>query len=221
MTNHKLEEYIDATKSKGASDEFLTTLLVHNGWPEEEVLSSLGRHWQQITGLPVPERTGRGESSREAFLYLLMFSTLATWASSLGSMLFRMIDYWFPDALMRINQYQSLRNLVTWQVASIAVAFPIFLLVVRIILSEAQLHPGTPAIRCSQMAYLYRSFIDGGRHHQRSDLLFGLLSKGRNHHSLFAEGTYRVGNLRSHLLLLSEFVTLEHGNSNSRIQNPE
>jgi uncharacterized membrane protein YidH (DUF202 family) len=132
----KLLEFIEASKSKGASDEFLASFLARRGWPQQDVYSALGKYWERATGLPVPERISGGESSRDAFLYLLSFSTLATWSSALGSILFRFIESWFPDPVVR-NHVYNLRNAVTWQMASVAVAFPIFLIVMRIILREA------------------------------------------------------------------------------------
>jgi hypothetical protein len=136
----KLQEFVEASKSKGASDEFLATFLARRGWPLDDVYAALGSYWERATGLAVPERAAGGESSRDAFLYLLSFSTLATWSSALGSMLFRFIDRWFPDPVSHDYVY-NLRNSVTWQMASVAVAFPIFLLVMRTILGEAQDHP--------------------------------------------------------------------------------
>jgi hypothetical protein len=136
----KLLEFVDAAKSKGAQDEFLTSFLARRGWPQDDVYAALGTYWERETGVAIPGRTGGGESSRDAFLYLLSFSTLATWASALGSMLFQFIDRWLPDPVSR-DQIYSLRTAVTWQMASIAVAFPIFLLVMRAILREAQDRP--------------------------------------------------------------------------------
>ncbi|HSU31088.1 MAG TPA: DUF5671 domain-containing protein [Bryobacteraceae bacterium] len=136
----KLSEFIGASKERGASDEFLASFLMCRGWPQEDVYTALGSYWEQATGIAVPERTAGGESSRDAFLYLLSFSTLATWSSALGSLLFRFIERWFPDPVTH-NYVYNLRNAVTWQMASIAVAFPIFLLVMRTILSEAQNDP--------------------------------------------------------------------------------
>jgi len=138
--NAGIETFVDAAKSKGASDEFLASLLMRRGWPQDDVHSALGRYWERQTGLAIPERNGGGESSRDAFLYLLSFSTLATWASALGSMLFHFIDRWIPDPVSQPQVY-NLRSQVTWQMASIGVAFPIFLVVMRTILREAQDRP--------------------------------------------------------------------------------
>jgi hypothetical protein len=136
----RLLEFIAASKTKGASDEFLAAFLTRRGWPADEVYSALGEHWQITTGLTIPERAGAGESARDAFLYLLSFLTLATWAAALGSMLFEFINHWFPDAVARPGIY-NLRATVTWQMASIAVAFPVYLAVMRVIFREASGHP--------------------------------------------------------------------------------
>ena len=132
-----LQEFVEASKAKGAADEFLVSLLMRHGWPQDDVYSAIGSYWERTTGIALPHRTGQGESSRDAFLYLLSFATLATWASALGSLLFHLIDRWFPDPVSADYTY-NLRTAVTWQMASIAVAFPIFLLVTAIILREAQ-----------------------------------------------------------------------------------
>src|SRR2546426_7804340 len=136
----RLQSFIDTSKSKGAEDEFLAALLTRRGWPAGDVYAALGHYWESTTGLAIPERAGAGESARDAFLYLLSFSTLATWTTAIGSMLFQFINHWFPDAVSRSDAY-DLRSAVTWQMACAAVAFPIYLLVMRLILREAAHHP--------------------------------------------------------------------------------
>ena len=142
QTEHtvKLLEFIQASKAKGASDEFLVGFLTRRGWPQDDVYAALGTYWEQVTGLAVPGRAAGGESSRDAFLYLLSFFTLATWSSALGSLLFQLINHWLPDPVSG-NFVYNLRTAVTWQMASLAVAFPVFLLAMRTILREAQDNP--------------------------------------------------------------------------------
>ena len=135
-----LQNFVDASKSKGASDEFLAALLTRRGWPADDVYAALGKFWEGATGLPVPQRAGSGESSRDAFLYLLAFATLATWITELGSMLFQFIDHWLPDPVT-IGYTPDLRSTLTWEMASIAVAFPVFLVVMRVIFREAANNP--------------------------------------------------------------------------------
>src|SRR5260370_29242668 len=136
----RLQDFIDTSKGKGATDEFLAALLSRRGWPAGEVYAALGAYWERATGLVVPERAGAGESARDAFLYLLSFATLATWTTALGSMLFEFINHWFPDAVSR-NYVYDLRTAVTWQMAAVDVAFPIYLLVMPLSLPAAADRP--------------------------------------------------------------------------------
>jgi hypothetical protein len=156
----KLLEFVEASKSKGASDEFLVSFLTRRGWPQDDVYTALGAYWERATGLAVPDRTAGGESSRDAFLYLLAFFTLATWSGALGSMFFRFIDHWFPDPVSH-GQVFDLRNAVTWQMASVAVAFPIFYLRHANHSARSAGSSRTAAVGSTQMAHLHRPPADG------------------------------------------------------------
>ena len=139
MPHTDLQPFIDAAKQRGAGDDFLAALLTRRGWPAEDVYRALGEWWERSTGIAVPARPGAAENARDAFLYLLAFSTLATWASALGSLCFNLIEYWMPDTLART--VYNFRETVTWQMAAILVALPIYLLVMRLILRETKANP--------------------------------------------------------------------------------
>lgn len=136
-----LKQFIDASKSKGASDESLAALLIRQGWPEDDVYGALGDYWAAETGVPVPIRGRTKESSREAFLYLLAFSTLCAWATAIGSAMFTYINYWFPDAVQSYSYYSFSSRSVTSEMATMVVTFPIFLLVMRSIVKESLANP--------------------------------------------------------------------------------
>jgi len=139
--SERLNGFIEAAKSKGASDEFLVNLLREEGWAAKEIYAAFRRRYENLTGLALPARgEGAGESARDAFLYLLAFSTLATWAIALGSLLFTFIDRWLPDPLAQ-RPFENSRYAVSSEMACIIVAFPIFLLVMRFILREVEKHP--------------------------------------------------------------------------------
>ena len=140
MQTSELQAFVQASKNKGASDEFLAALLTRRGCPPDDVYTALGNYWELATGLPIPGRGRTGESARDAFLYLLSFSTLATWAIALSSILFQLIDRWLPDAVSRANLYSDFRSQVTWQMASMLVSFPIYLLATHTIAREAARH---------------------------------------------------------------------------------
>lgn len=67
--------------------------------------------------------------AREAFLYLLMFVSLAMAATSVGGAYFNVIDNYIRDPLDYAGPYrfESLR----WQLAAIIVASPVFFFVTR------------------------------------------------------------------------------------------
>ncbi len=140
-SSEKLDAFIEAAKSKGAPDETLAGLLRDRGWAAKEISAAFGRYYEKLTGVAAPVRNARsGESARDAFLYLLAFSTLATWATALGSLLFIYYDRWFPDPLA-MRSYAGSRWDISWQLACIIVAFPIYVLVDRAILRGLELEP--------------------------------------------------------------------------------
>jgi uncharacterized protein DUF5671 len=140
-SSDKLDAFIAAAKGKGASDEAVVALLRERGWPAKSIYASIGRYYELLTGLPVPERRGGTvEAARDAFLYLLAFSTLATWTIALGSLVFKLIDRWIPDPVASQTTF-GYRYDLSYQTASIIVAFPIFLVVMRFILREVESSP--------------------------------------------------------------------------------
>jgi hypothetical protein len=138
--SEKLHAFIEASKAKGAADDFLVSLLREQGWPAKDIYAAFGSYYQSLTGLTAPVRAGgAGEAARDAFLYLLSFSTLATWTIALGSLMFAYINRWFPDPVTRANI--PFRNEIAAEMASVMVAFPIFLLAMRFIVRDVEAHP--------------------------------------------------------------------------------
>jgi len=140
MNYTDLQPFVDAAKERGAGDDFLAALLERRGWPRADVYRALGDWWERRTGVAVPTRPGAAENARDAFLYLLAFSTLSTWACALGSLWFHLIEHWLPDAVAA-PAYYNFRATVTWQMACILVALPLYLWVMRIILRETRANP--------------------------------------------------------------------------------
>lgn len=136
-----IRDFIQASKDKGASDEAIAAILTRQGWSEDDVYQALGTYWSETTGVPVPLRTRTRESSREAFLYLLAFSTLCGWATALGSALFTYINHWFPEPVEINYAYASFSKSVTKEMATMFVTLPIFLLVMRAIIRESSSNP--------------------------------------------------------------------------------
>jgi len=136
-----LIEFLEAARMQGASDDLLANLLERRGWSRKEIYNAFGSLYARLTGLELPGRGARSaESARDAFLYLLSFGTLGTWAGGLGSLFFTLIDAQFPDAVAP----QSYRNLgieISGSLASVIVAFPIYLVTMRLLLRGVQAQP--------------------------------------------------------------------------------
>lgn len=140
-TPASLAEFIHAARAQGASDEFLVAMLERRGWPSKEIYRTFSGLYEGLTGLSIPaRRTGPGESARDAFLYLLNFGTLGTWTCSLGSLFFTLIDHWLPDPVAH-QRFLSLNMELSGSIASLLVAFPIYLLCTRFILRDVSAHP--------------------------------------------------------------------------------
>lgn len=141
--SNELAEFIAAAKLRGASDDALAALLRQRGWSEKAVYDAIASHYEAQTGLAVPAPRAASESAKEAFLYLLSFATLATWTCALGSLLYTLIDRAFLDVVTSRNyQYYPNYNIST-EIAAILVAFPIYLLAMRIILRATGAVPET------------------------------------------------------------------------------
>ncbi len=136
-----LHEFVMAAKARGASDEFLAALLTRQGWSADDVYTALSTYWEQTTGIPVPKRGSSTESSREAFLNLLAFLALGIWATALGTVLFQLVNVWVPDPV-HTGYVPSVRTTITWSLAALSVAFPLYLLVTRTLVRESETNPG-------------------------------------------------------------------------------
>ncbi len=140
----ELSQFLRAAKQAGASDAFLVELLKQQGWPARTVYESLGAWYTETTGVPMPTPRSTLETAREAFYHLLAFGTLGVWICAIGSIWFTMIEYWVPDVLDRSYKAWALRQ-VSWQIAAILVAFPVFVLATRNILGDMAANPDKTA----------------------------------------------------------------------------
>ena len=134
-SRQELVEFIQAARSQGASDEFLSKLLRSFGWPQREIEQAFFLVYEQLTGRSIPAPgSGSGESARDAFMYLLAFVTLALWTQALGEMGFIFIDHFIPDVL-NPDYGDSYYGDPSWQVAfclsRLIVAYPVYLVLMR------------------------------------------------------------------------------------------
>jgi hypothetical protein len=123
-----LERGIDRAKTERA--------LVDAGWPPDQVRKALAAYAVGDFPIPVP-RPAASFNARDAFVYGVLFGTLILSAYQLGELVFRIIDWTLPDPASR-SPYQSVNEAMRWPLASLIVAFPIFLLTARAVESEVR-----------------------------------------------------------------------------------
>ncbi len=136
-----LLDFIDAAKGQGAADDFVVALLRQNGWSEKRIYQAFGTWYETRTGATVPNDGGRIEAAKDAFFYLLAFITLGIWTIQLGALLFTAIDRTFPNPSLGFANYQSMTRTMANELASIMVAFPLFIYITRAIVQGTQQQP--------------------------------------------------------------------------------
>jgi Domain of unknown function (DUF5671) len=134
----QLETFVGEALQRGSTKADIAKVLEGAGWTTDQITSALDTYSDAPFPVPVP-KPRPSLSAREAFLYLLMFSTLYYGAWNLGSLLFIFINRAFPDP--SDAKYVSYWDDQRWSTAAIIIAFPVFLFVARYIGEEIKRHP--------------------------------------------------------------------------------
>jgi len=136
--NPLISGFVYEALSRGVSREDIVRALQQGGWASKEINSALDAFVDSDLPLPVPRKTV-SSSPKEAFLFLMLFATLYTAAFALGSVLFNIINLALPQP----GEFaQAALVPLRVGIASVIVAFPIFLLMSKIIAGETARNPG-------------------------------------------------------------------------------
>lgn len=123
-----LESFVRTALEKGSQKSDIEQCLQQAGWPDAQIKNVLGMFADIAFPVPVPKPRPY-LSAREAFHYLLLFTTLYLSAHYLGSLLFNFVDLNFPDPVVR--SWRSSEDSIRLAASFLVVAFPIFLLMSR------------------------------------------------------------------------------------------
>jgi len=136
-----LENFIDRARQKGLDTSAIFLLLRSGGWKEKEIADALA---EQELALAVPQRAGLG-SAWHGFAHLLAYTALYAWAGALIYLLFTYIEFALPDPATRPSQYaiEMVLSGVRASLATLIVAYPLFLIVWWYLLRETRRHPET------------------------------------------------------------------------------
>jgi uncharacterized protein DUF5671 len=124
----ELQSFVKEALTRGTTRQEIEAVLLGAGWEREQVHASLRSYAEAPFSIPVP-RPAPYLSAREAFLYLLLFTTLYLSAYHLGQLLFQFINLAIPDpaAPSYTGGPTESRRLIRWAVSTLIVAFPVFL----------------------------------------------------------------------------------------------
>jgi len=135
--NEELVGFVRDALRSGVSREGIADGLYRAGWSREQVHAALSSFADVEFPIPIP-RPRASVEAREAFLYLVLFTTLYISAYQFGSLVFQFIEQAFPDAADRtFGVVERLR----WSVSSLVVAFPVFLFLSRLTAREVDAAP--------------------------------------------------------------------------------
>jgi hypothetical protein len=139
--NRKLAEFVDNAAEHNIPPSVITGMLSSQGWTEPQIFEALADHYQRTTGLEVPRRSGSSASAKDAFFYLLLFFTLATWTIALSWLAFCLIDRWLADPLFSQRYPGWSTSEIASSLAALLVGFPLYLLISRAVIRDTRANP--------------------------------------------------------------------------------
>jgi hypothetical protein len=138
--NADLQRFVRESLGRKLPRESIRGELLKAGWRADEVEAALRAYAEAEFPVPVPRRRAY-LNAREAFQYLVLFATLYTSAFNVGQVLFAVIEHWLPDPLRRSSDWRQFGEWVRSGTAAIIIAFPIYLLLSRLIGREVAREP--------------------------------------------------------------------------------
>lgn len=144
---------------KGISRADVSKALHQAGWAETDITAALNTFATVDFPLAVP-RPKPYLSAREVFFYLMLFTALYVSAYNLGGLAFAVIDIFYPDPASS-NYGYSLHDAIRWHIASLVVAFPIFLITFRSVTQAIAKDPTKQASRPRKWLTYLTIFLAG------------------------------------------------------------
>ena len=124
MADSRLVTFVHDALKSGATREDTEAVLIASGWSRDQVAGALRAFSPTSFAVPVPRPVAQ-VSARDAAIYLVMFIMLYLSAFHVGSLLFELIEFAFPDPLIDGNASSAYR--VRWSASVVIVSFPLFL----------------------------------------------------------------------------------------------
>jgi hypothetical protein len=135
-----LSEFVRDALIHGQDRASIDAVLQRAGWPAESVSNAIDEYADIPFAIPVP-RPRASLSAREAFLYLVLFTSLYISVFNFGHLLFQFINRALPDITQQRYGDRFSMEGVRFSVSAIIVAFPVFLWTARHVASEVAEDP--------------------------------------------------------------------------------
>lgn len=135
MSDPRLQVFVEKALMAGGKYSSIREQLIEAKWPVDEVDAALAS-WMEVNGVAVP-RPQPSQAAGETFQYLLMFAAFFIGAGGLMDVLFAFYNAWIPPH----DGYASFN--VTFGVAALIVAFPVFAILYARASAAAQADPNS------------------------------------------------------------------------------
>jgi hypothetical protein len=136
----QLELFVKEALQSGKSKSEIAKVLKSAGWASAQTTSALNAFADESFSIPIP-KPRPSLSARDAFLYLVMFSTLYYGAWNLGNLLFIFVERAFPEPTDNLYRFNGFWDNQRWSTAAIIIAFPVFFYVAYYIGQQIKLNP--------------------------------------------------------------------------------
>jgi len=128
--DNELRDFTRTALRDGKARQEIAVALRAAGWPQGEIDAALDLFAEVDFSIPVPKPKPY-LSAREVFNYLVLFAALYVSVFNVGDMFFEFTNRAFPDPLID-NSYAAWTDSgLRWNIATLIVAFPLFLFVFR------------------------------------------------------------------------------------------
>ena len=136
----ELERFVRDALASGQPRDAIEQALATAGWPPEQARSALAMYAEVAFPVPVP-RPRPYLSAREAFIYLVLFTTLYLSAYHLGSLLFDLLNRAMPDPADSGWRVDRIADSIRWSTASLIIAFPVYVFLAHYVSLDAARNP--------------------------------------------------------------------------------
>ncbi|MFC2095815.1 DUF5671 domain-containing protein [Candidatus Bipolaricaulota bacterium] len=160
-SNEELLGFVRDSLASGQSRAQIEDVLLQAGWKADQVKHAIAAFAPVEFPIPVP-RPKPYLSAREAFMYLVLFTTLYLTTFNLGRLFFQFINLGFPDLAADYDFVDSVRQAIRFSVASLVIAFPIFMYLSLLIGRSIKRDPSKRASKVRKWLTYMTLFVAAG-----------------------------------------------------------